>query len=308
MKKLAFVLCLLLLVSCSPENLWQKAGVAKPEPISISGIIGNAAVSEDKKVDVFGSFTTYRDSSIISFSIDTPSGFDGKILCPQSKEEAEKMAQMLNAKCFDKDKIKKYLSSEIQDEDLVKAMKNTVSLLDGGKESLKNMVVDFFPVFTIDEDTDDVTKEIIEAYNSLKYSVKDYSDKFIEEIFKPLVSILSSSQNPTWGEYVRCQLMVNLLSGVLESMESTVDGVMAVLFSNEMKEFVYNLGSEEEKEELLNNLQEVGVSALLEIANSVVSAVLSPLAIYNSISYSYGEDIGLMPVTEILNKIMGEAK
>lgn len=299
------ILSVMLLVSCSPVNLWQKAGLASPEPITIKGKTGSAGLTDEEKVDVVRSFVGDRDS-YITFSIDKPSSFTGSVLYPQRKEEAEAMAQMLNAKCYDKDSVKKFLASEIENEELVAAMKNTVSLLQEGKATIINGIVGFLPDFSITEDTDETIKPIIEYYDSIKKNISDYCDDMVSALFDPLTDLLSSSDTPTWGEYVKCQLMINVFSGVLESMDTIVDGVMNALTSEELIDAVFDLSKKEAQDNLSSKLMNVGVSALLDIANGVVSSVISPLAVYNSISYSYGEDIGLMPLTDIINQMLGE--
>lgn len=299
------ILSVLLLVSCSPVNLWQKAGLASPEPITIKGKTGSAGLTDEEKVDVVRSFVGDRDS-YITFSIDKPSSFTGSVLYPQRKEEAEAMAQMLNAKCYNKDSVKKFLASEIEDEELVMSMKNTVSLLEAGKSTIIEGIVGFLPDFPITEETDETLKSIIEYYNSIKKNISDYCDDMVSAMFDPLTDLLASSDAPTWGEYVKCQLMINVFSGVLGSMDAIVDGVMNTLTSEEFTDAVFDLSEKEKQVELSSQLMKVGVSALLDIANGVVSSVISPLAVYNSISYSYGEDIGLMPITDIINQMLGE--
>lgn len=299
------ILSVLLLVSCSPVNLWQKAGLASPEPITIKGKTGSAGLTDEEKVDVVRSFVGDRDS-YITFSIDKPSSFTGSVLYPQRKEEAEAMAQMLNAKCYNKDSVKKFLASEIEDEELVMSMKNTVSLLEAGKSTIIEGIVGFLPDFPITEETDETLKSIIEYYNSIKKNISDYCDDMVSAMFDPLTDLLASSDAPTWGEYVKCQLMINVFSGVLGSMDAIVDGVMNTLTSEEFTDAVFDLSEKEKQVKLSSQLMKVGVSALLDIANGVVSSVISPLAVYNSISYSYGEDIGLMPITDIINQMLGE--
>lgn len=307
MKALFFILIIILSVSCSPENIWQKAGLAEPEPISISSKTGDADISEDdNKVDVVKSFVGDRDSAI-AFSIDKPEDFNGSILYPQSKKEAESMAQVLNAKCFGKEKVIEYLSSEIDDRDLVGAMKNTVFLLNQGRTTIIDFIVGFLPEFDA-ESADEDTKEIIKYYNSLRDSISKYCDDFISGLFDPLLSILSTSSNPTWGEYIKCQLMINLLSGVLEGMEKIVSEALSLLSSEELKDYVFNLDETTDSKALEDNLMNVGVSSLMNIADGVVSSILSPIAVYNSISYSYGKDIGLTSVSDILSQLMGENK
>ena len=68
---------------------------------------------------------------------------------------------------------------------------------------------------------------------------------------------------------------------------------------------VFNLENEEEIEELQGKLMEVGIQSLLDAVNSLVSSVLPPLAVYNSISYKYGNDIDLMSLSQLLEKLEG---
>ncbi|MGN1177683.1 MAG: hypothetical protein ACI4SI_01430, partial [Candidatus Ornithospirochaeta sp.] len=160
-----------------------------------------------------------------------------------------------------------------------------------------------FPPAT--EESSKEYKEILEYYNSFKGDVSSYCEKVIRGLFDPLFKLLSSSETPTWGEYIKCQLMINLLSGVLEGMERTVEEVFEVLSSEEMMDVVFNLGNKEEIEELQNKLMEVGIDSLLDAVNSLVSSVLPPLAVYNSISYKYGNDIDLMSLSQLLEKLEG---
>ena len=301
MKVTVFLLSILLLVSCSPENLWQKVGLASPEPIEITSKTGSPKGNEEDEVDVMKCFVGDR-KSVVSFSIRKPESLRGDILYPQDKKEAEKMAEMLNAKCFSQHQIKAFLSSEIEDKDLVFAMQNTVFLLNSCRTTLIDSIEGFLPEFPpATEESPKEYKEILEYYNSFKGDVS----KVISGLFVPLLNLFSSSETPTWGEYIKCQLMINLLSGVLEGMERTVEEVFEVLSSEEMMDVVFNLGNEEEIEELQNKLMEVEIHSLLDAVNSLVSSVLPPLAVYNSISYKYGNDINLMSLSQLLEKLEG---
>ena len=91
-------------------------------------------------------------------------------------------------------------------------------------------------------------------------------------------------------------------------MEKTVSEAVSLLSSEELNDYVFNLDETADKKELEENLEKVGVVALLNIVDGVVSSVLSPIAVYNSISYSYGKDIGLMSVSDIMSQLMGENK
>ena len=90
MKVFVFVLIIILSVSCSPENLWQKAGFAKPEPISISSKTGRADISEDgDKVDVGrdAGLETYLGEVFLS-SVEAAVLRDAPRLVAHSVEEA----------------------------------------------------------------------------------------------------------------------------------------------------------------------------------------------------------------------------
>lgn len=50
------------------------------------------------------------------------------------------------------------------------------------------------------------------------------------------------------------------------------------------------------------------ITDLMNIADGVVSSILSPIAVYNSISYSYGEEIGLMTVADIIVQVTEGSK
>ena len=102
--------------------------------------------------------------------------------------------------------------------------------------------------------------------------------------------------------------MINLFSGVLEGMEKTVSEAVSLLSSEELKDYVFDLDETADSEALEENLKKVGVASLMNIVDGVVSSVLSPIAVYNSISYSYGKDIGLMSVSDIMSQLMGENK
>ena len=89
MKVTVFLLSILLLVSCSPENLWQKVGLASPEPIEITSKTGSPKGNEEDEVDVMKCFVGDRES-VVSFSIRKPETLRGDILYPQDKKRRRK--------------------------------------------------------------------------------------------------------------------------------------------------------------------------------------------------------------------------
>ena len=301
MKLIVVLLSLLTLVSCQEANLWQSIGWAEPEPITLETKTGSAESSEDK-VDVVKSFTGDR-GSMISFSIAKPDSFKGSILYAQSRVEAEAMAEMLNAKCYSKEKIEDYLRSPIDDPDLVEAMKNTVYLLDEGKNSIVDFIIGFLPTFEKTEDTSEFIASLIDYYDSVKDSIRKGTQSLLDDVFQPLLSLLSTSETPTWGEYVKCQLSINLIGGVFEGMDRTVEGVARILTEANLEEKIFNLETEEDSEELMNALYGVGIEALLEVSSGVISSVLSPVAVYNSISHNYGEVINMKSITDLFSTV-----
>ena len=290
MRLIVILLSALLLFSCEPANFWQKADIAKKEPLRLEPSLLEV---EEKggKVDVMSTFKA-GDSSRIEFLIEKPESLENMILRRQSRSEIENMAEVLSARCYTKEEIKAFLGSGINDENVRVALRNTVALIKHGESTLKDII----PDFEHKEGESEEEKALLDAFNSLKETlIKDT----IGLVFSPLYSILESSDNPTWGDYVRCILAVDLLGGTMEGIEGLVDAV------DESEVLSIDLSAPKSEDEIKDMLSKRGAEALTTGLRRIVSSLLSPLAVYNNIAYSYGDDIGMKSCDKLIEKITG---
>ena len=295
MRFFVILLSTLLLFSCEPANFWQKADIAKKEPLRLEPSLLEV---EEKggKVDVMSTFKA-GNSSRIEFLIKKPEGLENMILRRQSRSEIENMAEVLSARCYTKEEIKAFLGSGINDENVLVALRNTVALLKYGEETVSDTIKDIIPEFKHEEGESEEEKALIDAFNSFKETISEIIEDTIELVFSPLYSILDSPKNPTWGDYVRCILAVDLLGGTMEGIEGLVDAVV--------ESEVLSMDLSASTEEIENMLIERGAEALTTGLRRIVSSLLSPLAVYNNIAYSYGDAIGMKSCDKLIGKITG---
>lgn len=295
MRFFVILLSTLLLFSCEPANFWQKADIAKKEPLRLEPSLLEVEEKEGK-VDVMSTFKA-GDSSRIEFLIDKPESLENMILRRQSRSEIENMAEVLSARCYTKEEIKAFLGSGISDENVLVALRNTVALLKYGEETVSDTIKDIIPEFKHEEGESEEEKALIDAFNSFKETISEIIEDTIELVFSPLYSILDSPKNPTWGDYVRCILAVDLLGGTMEGIEGLVDAVV--------ESEVLSMDLSASTEEIEDMLIERGAEALTTGLRRIVSSLLSPLAVYNNIAYSYGDAIGMESCDKLIEKIAG---
>lgn len=295
MRFFVILLSTLLLFSCEPANFWQKADIAKKEPLRLEPSLLEVEEKEGK-VDVMSTFKA-GDSSRIEFLIKKPESLENMILRRQSRSEIENMAEVLSARCYTKEEIKAFLGSGINDENVRVALRNTVALLKYGEETVSDTIKDIIPEFKHEEGESEEEKALIDAFNSFKETISEIIEDTIELVFSPLYSILDSPADPTWGDYVRCILAVDLLGGTMEGIEGLVDAVV--------ESEVLSMDLSASTEEIEDMLIERGAEALTTGLRRIVSSLLSPLAVYNNIAYSYGDAIGMVSCDKLIEKIVG---
>lgn len=295
MRLIVILLSTLLLFSCEPANFWQKTEIAKKEPLRLEPSLLEVEEKEGK-VDVMSTFKA-GDSSRIEFLIKKPEGLENMILRRQSRSEIENMAEVLSARCYTKEEIKAFLGSGINDENVLVALRNTVALLKYGEETVSDTIKDIIPEFKHEEGESEEEKALIDAFNSFKETISEIIEDTIELVFSPLYSILDSPADPTWGDYVRCILAVDLLGGTMEGIEGLVDAVV--------ESEVLSMDLSASTEEIEDMLIERGAEALTTGLRRIVSSLLSPLAVYNNIAYSYGDAIGMVSCDKLIEKIVG---
>ena len=295
MRFFVILLSTLLLFSCEPANFWQKADIAKKEPLRLEPSLLEV---EEKggKVDVMSTFKA-GDSSRIEFLIDKPESLENMILRRQSRSEIENMAEVLSARCYTKEEVKAFLGSGINDENVLVALRNTVALLKKGEETVSDTIKDIIPEFKHEEGESEEEKALIDAFISLRDNIKTLINETIELVFSPLYSILDSPKNPTWGDYVRCILAVDLLGGTMEGIE----GLVVAVDESE----VLSIDLSASQKEIEDMLSKRGAEALTTGLRRIVSSLLSPLAVYNNIAYSYGDTIGMVSCDKLIEKITG---
>ena len=298
MRFFVILLSTLLLFSCEPANFWQKADIAKKEPLRLEPSLLEV---EEKggKVDVMSTFKA-GDSSRIEFLIDKPESLENMILRRQSRSEIENMAEVLSARCYTKEEIKAFLGSGINDENVRVALRNTVTLLEHGESTVSSTLKEIIPDFEHKEGESEEEKALIDAFISLRDNIKTLINETIELVFSPLYSILGSQKNPTWGDYVRCILAVDLLGGTMEGIE----GLVVAVDESE----VLSIDLSDSKDEIEKKLFDRGAEALTTGLRRIVSSLLSPLAVYNNIAYSYGDAIRMESCDKLIEKIAGGAQ
>ena len=292
MRLIVILLSTLLLFSCEPANFWQKADIAKKEPLRLEPSLLEVEEKEGK-VDVMSTFKA-GDSSRIEFLIKKPEGLENMILRRQSRSEIENMAEVLSARCYTKEEVKAFLRSGINDENVLVALRNTVALLEHGKSTVSSTLNEIIPKFEHREGESEEEKALIDAFISLRATLIEDT---IVLVFSPLDSILDPTKNPTWGDYVRCILAVDLLGGTMEGIEGLVVAV------DESEVLSIDLSASTKVIEKM--LYERGAEALTTGLRRIVSSLLSPLAVYNNIAYSYGDAIGMKSCDKLIEKIVG---
>lgn len=292
MRLIVILLSVLLLFSCEPANFWQKTEIAKKEPLRLEPSL--LEVEEKKgKVDVMSTFKA-GDSSRIEFLIDKPESLENMILRRQSRSEIENMAEVLSARCYTKEEVKAFLGSGINDENVLVALRNTVALLEHGKSTVSSTLNEIIPKFEHREGESEEEKALIDAFISLRATLIEDT---IVLVFSPLDSILDPTKNPTWGDYVRCILAVDLLGGTMEGIE----GLVVAVDESE----VLSIDLSASQKEIEDMLSKRGAEALTTGLRRIVSSLLSPLAVYNNIAYSYGDAIGMKSCDKLIGKITG---
>lgn len=294
MRLIVILLSALLLFSCEPANFWQKADIAKKEPLRLEPSLLEVEEKEGK-VDVMSTFKA-GDSSRIEFLIDKPESLENMILRRQSRSEIENMAEVLSARCYTKEEVKAFLRSGINDENVLVALRNTVALLEHGKSTVSSTLNEIIPKFEHREGESEEEKALIDAFISLRATLIEDT---IVLVFSPLDSILDPTKNPTWGDYVRCILAVDLLGGTMEGIEGLVDAVV------ESEVLSMDLSDPESKDDIYDMLFDRGAEALTTGLRRIVSSLLSPLAVYNNIAYSYGDAIDMKSCDKLIGKITG---
>lgn len=275
MKKILFILVtVLFLTSCQLDNVYQKMGLVKPQALDVSLSAGVKKV-DGKSIDFVKELL--GPGHVVSFNVTTPENFTGCILRSQSREELEKLTNMVNAKCYSKEELNTFLNTKVTDQNTINAVNGIAQVLDISKENITKLIKKFFPTVS----GEDLTEEQ-KQYNSMIKALEEASTDIVDSLFTPVISMFNNEI--TNSDYIKCQLTVDFIDGVFAS----IDEVYPFL--------------ELDNSDLNNETSISGdIKKIAEVAvGSLISNLITPLACIDRIAYGNEETIGLPSFDTIL--------
>lgn len=278
MKKILFILVtVLFLTSCQLDNVYQKMGLVKPQALDVSLSAGVKKV-DGKSIDFVKELL--GPGHVVSFNVTTPENFTGCILRSQSREELEKLTNMVNAKCYSKEELNTFLNTKVTDQNTINAVNGIAQVLDISKENITKLIKKFFPTVS----GEDLTEEQ-KQYNSMIKALEEASTDIVDSLFTPVISMFNNEI--TNSDYIKCQLTVDFIDGVFAS----IDEVYPFL--------------ELDNSDLNNETSISGdIKKIAEVAvGSLISNLITPLACIDRIAYGNEETIGLPSFDSILNAL-----
>ena len=296
-KMIVTCLSLMLLLSCSLDNVWQKTGLAEKKPLELNAYVYE---HEGKSDSVDAVRAILGDDHAISYSVTVEDSFTGKVLRSLDDKELEALTATIKAKCYSDDEIRAFLSAPLTDETIIYAMKGTAELF---KELAKEMtlaVTSCLPEMDISPDASDAEKEFGQFWNDLVFEVKKYVKSQIQDFFNPVISFLSAD-TLTNADYITCQLTVNLVDGLLSSIEDVFTAASAELSNSRS----IDLKTVEGRTEIGNTIQKAGVSVAMDAVSSVCHNLLTTVACMDQITNIYGHEVRLPSISTLLEAITG---
>ncbi|MDY5057731.1 MAG: hypothetical protein SPE84_10275, partial [Bullifex sp.] len=279
------------------DNVWQKTGLAEKKPLELNAYVYEHE-GESDSVDAVRAIL--GDDHAISYSVTVEDSFTGKVLRSLDDKELEALTATIKAKCYSDDEIRAFLSAPLTDETIIYAMKGTAELF---KELAKEMtlaVTSCLPEMDISPDASDAEKEFGQFWNDLVGKVKAYVESQIEGFFNPVISFLSAD-TLTNADYITCQLTVNLVDGLLSSIEDVFTAASAELSNSRS----IDLKTVEGRTEIGNTIQKAGVSVAMDAVSSVCHNLLTTVACMDQITNIYGHEVRLPSISTLLEAITG---
>ena len=304
MKKLIGILLIIILISsCSLDNIYQKMGIAKKEELRINSSIVKAEISNGK-TDLISNMV--GQDLIIQFNINVPTDFTGYVICSQTKEELEDLVLMINAKCYSDGEIDAFLKAPIKYEKSILALKGIAELLESCSDDIVEAIKQLLPKVNIDEDLSEAEKSVREQYNSIVDSINVLSEDLVKTLFEPIIGMLSSD-NLTNGDLIKCQLTVNVIDGLLSSINDICTYVIDSTFSNLKREKI-DINNKDDVVKLASAIKDELTKTAKVAITKIVDNLLSPIACLDRISFSNEELIGLPSFDSLYNLIKENTK
>ncbi|MDY4066909.1 lipoprotein [Bullifex sp.] len=278
MKKILFILVtVLFLTSCQLDNVYQKMGLVKPQALDVSLSAGVKKV-DGKSIDFVKELL--GPGHVVSFNVTTPENFTGCILRSQSREELEKLTNMVNAKCYSKEELNTFLNTKVTDQNTINAVNGIAQVLDISKENITKLIKKFFPTVS----GEDLTEEQ-KQYNSMIKALEEASTDIVDSLFTPVISMFNNEI--TNSDYIKCQLTVDFIDGVFASIDEVYKSLD--LGKAELNKTASISGD-------IKDIADVAVGAL-------ISNLITPLACMDRIAFGNEKTIGLPSFDSILNAL-----
>ena len=279
MKKILFILVtVLFLTSCQLDNVYQKMGLVKPQALDVSLSAGVSKVDDDN-IDFVKELLGPGHS--VKFNVTKPDNFSGCILRSQSREELEKLTNMINAKCYSKEELDAFLNAKVTDQNTINAVKGVAQILKSSQDGITNLIAGFFR----EAEGDNLTEEQ-KQYNSMIKALKEASNDIVLSLFDPVIKMFDIEI--TNSDFIKCQLTIDFIDGVFASIDEDYPFL------------------ELDNSDLNNNSSTISgsIDGLAEVAvGSLISNLINPLACMDRIAYGNEETIGLPSFDSILNAL-----
>lgn len=269
--------------------MYQKLGIAQKESLRITPAVTKAEIVDGKTDIVRGML---GNDLFIQCNVSVPQDFSGYILRSQTKEELEALTIMINAKCYTDEEIDAFLNEKLSDEESILALKGMAALLKDSKDKIVSSIKALLPIASLDSELSDSEKNLREQYNKLVDSINKLLDEAAEKLFNPIIDMLDSD-SLTNGDLIRCQLTVNLLDGLISSINDicvyVVEQTSSINFENIDISNITSTQLDQMVAEIERKLEEtakVSISVLLR-------HLLSPIACLDRITFNNEDEVGL---------------
>ena len=269
--------------------MYQKLGIAQKESLRITPAVTKSEIVDGKTDIVRGML---GNDLFIQCNVSVPQDFSGYMLRSQTKEELEALTIMINAKCYTDEEIAAFLSEKLSDEESILALKGMAAILRDSKDKIVSSIKALLPIASLDSELSDSEKNLREQYNKLVDSINKLLDEAAEKLFNPIIDMLDSD-SLTNGDLIRCQLTVNLLDGLISSINDicvyVVEQTSSISFENIDISNITSTQLDQMVAEIERELEEtakVSISVLLR-------HLLSPIACLDRITFNNEDEVGL---------------
>ena len=269
--------------------MYQKLGIAQKESLRITPAVTKSEIVDGKTDIVRGML---GNDLFIQCNVSVPQDFSGYMLRSQTKEELEALTIMINAKCYTDEEIAAFLNEKLSDEESILALKGMAALLKDSKDKIVNSIKELLPIASLEGELSDSEKNLREQYNKLVESINTLLDEAAEKLFNPIIDMLDSD-SLTNGDLIRCQLTVNLLDGLISSINDicvyVVEQTSSISFENIDISNITSTQLDQMVAEIERELEETAKVSI----SVILRHLLSPIACLDRITFNNEDEVGL---------------